>query len=204
MKRAAALVICSIRVASAEPAEPANQAEPDPAAARAAEANLESTANRNGVTFTVAIGPSFTLGGAPVGAGTGGAVSLRVGHVATPSTVILFEVEGGAQFHKKGVMGDLVANNDTNLLAGVQLWVGPSLWVRAMGGVGFFRGNDLAIGNNPSANIHLVGPAGAVGAGVDLARWNKMVLGIELFSVNMINREGLLSSNGLSMSLAFD
>ena len=186
-----------VAVAVADPA-------PDPAAARAGDANLESMEHRSGVTFSAAIGPSFTLGGGPVGTGTGGAAALTLGHVATPSTVILFELFGAAQFHKKGTMGELVANNDTNLLAGVQVWLGPSLWVRALGGVGSFHGNDIPIGSDPSANIRLVGPAAAAAVGVDLARWKGVVLGLELYSINMVNREGLLSANGLSMNLAFD
>lgn len=176
----------------------------DPAALRAGEANLESKARREGVTFSVAIGPSLTIGSAPVGTGTGGAVSLRLGHVATPSTVILFELEGAAQLHKNGTMGELVANNNTNLMTGAQSWIAPSLWVRAMAGVGRFQGNDIPIGPNPSANIVLVGPAGELGVGIDLARWRGAVLGLELYSINMVNRTGLLSANGLSMSLAFD
>lgn len=202
MKPAALVIVVSI--AGVASADTARDAEPDPAATRAGDANLESTANRDGVTFTIAVGPSFTLGGDPVGTGTGGALSLRLGHVATPTDVILFEVEGGAQLHKKGAMGDLVANNDTNLLAGVQHWIGPSLWIRLMGGVGLFRGNDIAIGTNPTATINLVGPAGCAGVGLDLARWRGLVLGMEIYSITMISREGLLSSNGLSLNLALD
>ncbi len=203
MKLAAALIVSIGGVASAETTR-AGESDPDPAASRAAEANLESTASRTGVTFGVAIGPSFTLGADPVGTGTGGALSLRVGHVATPSTVILFELEGAAQLHKKGMTGALIANNSTNALAGAQVWVGPSLWVRGMGGVGMFHGNDIPIGNDPSANIRLIGPAGAFGAGIDLARWKGLVLGLELYSINMINRKGLLSANSISMNLAFN
>ena len=65
----------------------------DPAAARAADANLESTASRRWFTGALALGPSITIGN---GTGNGGALSLRLGQVATPHTVITFEIAGGS------------------------------------------------------------------------------------------------------------
>jgi hypothetical protein len=85
--------------------KPVKEPTPDPAAQLAGEeANLESTARRKGFTFGISIGPSVTIGG---GTGTGGAVSLKLGQVAGPRTVISFELNGS---------GQLLPNNYTSLL----------------------------------------------------------------------------------------
>src|SRR5215467_6429466 len=71
----------------------------DPVAEHAAqEANLESNAPRQGVMLSAALG-----GGVLIARGTVAEIpvlSLRVGHSATPTTQLLFELTGGTYVHK--------------------------------------------------------------------------------------------------------
>src|SRR5690242_6834484 len=98
MKRAALAVVLLAARAHADPvpakAEP--DPEPDSEAERAGDANLEPLDKRQGLVFGISIGPSLTFG---ADVGTGGAVSLRVGHVATPRLVFQLELNGSAVVH---------------------------------------------------------------------------------------------------------
>lgn len=185
-------------------AEPEEQPEPDPAAERAADANLQSQARRKGFTGSVAIGPSFTLG---QGTGTGGALSFRVGQVATPDMVITFELSGAAQFRevqRNEMMTELIANNTTALLVGAQYWVGPSLWVRTAFGWGAHVCTECKSTPDGLLNERSPGPTGAVGGGVDILRFKGFVLAVELSSINILHRNGMVSTNTLAAALSFD
>jgi len=195
----ALVAIAAMRIAHADPA-PAKEPTPDPAAERAADANLESVEHRRGIVFGGALGASVTIGG---GTGTGGDLALKIGHVATPKTVITFMFGGSAQFHKN-LMKDLVANATTYALAGAQYWVGPSLWVSLGVGGGIYHCNSCLNSAGQTVNTKRTGVAGGVGAGIDLARWRGVVLGLEIYSVSVLDRDGLVMTSGMSLGLAFD
>lgn len=175
---------------------------PDPAAERAGFANLESTEHRRGVTFGGALGPSVTIGG---GTGTGGNLALRVGHVATPKTVFVFTLGGSAQLHRGGEMGKLIANNLTYALAGGQYWAAPSLWLGLGLGAGTYHCNEcLDQDTELRVTTKRAGPSGGVSGGVDLVRFKGVVLGLEVYSIGVITRDGFITTSGMSLGLSFD
>ncbi len=200
--RLAALAILAVSgVAEAAPGD--DRPDPEPAAERAANANLESIEHRRGVVLSAALGPSLTFHG---NAGVGGTFALKVGHVATPRAVFTFLVGGGAQPHRVGTEGDLVANNVTYALAGAQYWVTGSVWVSLGVGGGTFHCNQCI---DPDAMIpkdtKRAGLASGAGAGVDLVRFKGMVLGLEIFSVLVLPKDDKpVLSGGSALSLAFD
>ena len=78
----------------------ARAGEPDPTATAAGDANLESTARRQGTNLTLGFGGGFSLGfGIDGSVGRGGSGSLRLGQVATPRVVLTLELSGVALFH---------------------------------------------------------------------------------------------------------
>ena len=193
-------VVSSVAVPGARADAPAAPP-PDPAARRAGESNLETLERRRGLTGGIMVGPSFTIG---TGVGNGGAVAVRLGQVATPSWVLTFELNGSAQLRRtgSGADADTYTNSIASFLVGGQYWVGPSLWVRGAGGVGVYTCTKLCGGM--AGSERRTGPAAAVGVGVDLARFKGLVLSIELSSINQLNRNGLLSTNGMALGLTFD
>jgi len=189
-----------------KPVTPPADDAPDPAVADASEANLESTENRRGLTFAGSLGGGLILGfGIKDSVGRGPAISLRLGHVATRRTVITFEAGVTAALHKPaGMDSSLQTNTNTNLLAGALYYVNPSLWVRFSGGLGVYRGNQVALSSGAIGNVVLVGPAVLGGVGVDIARFKAAVLGLEVGTSAMINRDGVLLASGLNLGLSFD
>jgi hypothetical protein len=192
-------------VASAEPAE----SKADPAAARAADANLETLEKRRGLTLGVMVGPSLTFG---ADVGTGGALTLRMGQVATPSTVVSFELNGAAVFHRvedpadPDAPGRLVANSNSSLLAGVQYWVNPSLFLRAGAGIGNYHCNECGApdASGMRRTDKYAGVAGGIGAGIDVVRWGSLVVALEVHSVTLFTVDGMLSNNSLGLAFSVD
>jgi len=180
---------------------------PDPAVAEAGDANLESTANRTGLVFSGSVGGGMILGlGIGDSAGRGGAISLRLGHVATPHTVIAFGLDVTFALHKPNNEG-VTTNSDTNLLAGAQYYVNPSLWLRFAGGVGVYQGRRVLVEASPMQRVDdltLIGPAALAGIGLDIARFKWAVLGIEAATFAMINSQGVLLASHLNLGMAFD
>src|SRR4051812_6349183 len=133
-----AAVATSAHADPARPLTPPADTTPDPSVADAAEANLESIENRNGLTFAASFGGGLILGfGIKDSVGRGGSLSLRLGHVATRPTVITFELGVTAALHKPpGMNSNIETNTNTNVLAGALHYVNPSLWVRFSGGIG--------------------------------------------------------------------
>ena len=173
-------------------------ADPDPAAEQAAsEANLESTSPRHGTTFSAAAGGSFALGfGIDDSVGRGGALSLRLGHVMTPDSILLLELEGASQFHKTS-MNSVVHNDDVHVLVGAQYYTNASLWVRA--GVGY--GTYTLVQAERTTKL---GGAGAVlGLGLDILRRHYFVLGLEAFTTGTINKDGVITSSALCVDLSY-
>jgi len=197
------VAIASVAGARAEPPEAA----PDPEATRAGEANLESLAKRRGFTFGGSLGPSVTIGKG-TGTGTGAAISLRLGQVATPRTVISFELNAGGQLRRAttglDAMGqpirELRTNSIASFLAGAQYWFGPSIWIRIAGGLGVTVcqkcSNDM--------DTRRAALAGGGGLGVDIARARGLVLGVEAYSVSQLSRDGLQATLVFALSLSVD
>ena len=210
MKLVAIALLAIARTAVADPAsKPAIEPPPDPAATRAGDANLETLEQRRGYTFSIVAGPSLTFG---ADVGTGGALSLRMGQVATASTVVSFELNGSAVFHSvedpanPDAPGRLVANSNTTLLAGVQHWVNPSLSLRLAVGGGRYRCNECGPpdGSGMRTTEKYAGAAGSFGAGIDLVRWGSLVVGLELHSVTLFTLDGMLSNNSFGLALSVD
>jgi hypothetical protein len=176
---------------------------PDPAATYAGEeANLESKELRRGFVGGGALGGSFTTGSTT---GSGGALSLWLGQVATPRTVVLFEVAAATQFKRIDETSGLIADNVTSVLAGAQHWLGPSLWVRLTGGLGVYRCNQCDLdGDGRRETFTRGGVSGGFAIGLDVVRWRGLVLGLQASSVNQLSRVGLLSANSLGLALSFD
>jgi hypothetical protein len=181
-------VLCG--VAYAEPA-------PDKIAdVESREANLESKEPRDGVTFAIA-GGSGILGGD--GIGTGGALSIRLGHVATRTTVITLELSGSGARHKGVGMDDPVLT-DTNagLLVGAQRYASRSTWVRIAGGLDLYNKDFGGPDRKTSAGV-----GGLVGGGLDFVRWGYLVLGGEVFGMAGVTRDGMKVNTGFLLGLSY-
>jgi hypothetical protein len=183
------------------PAAAAPASEPaDPAADEAGDANLESTADRTGMTLAVAVGAGLIAGfGIEDSVGRGGALSLRLGRVATPHTVITFEFDGAAALHKPTMNASTETNSNVDLLAGAQYYASPSLWLRAGAGVGIYQARGVLLTGDRTT----IGPAVLGAIGVDIARLKWAVFGIEAGTSAMINN-GVLFGSSLKLGLAFD
>jgi hypothetical protein len=171
----------------------------DPAAEDAAdEANLESNAPRAGMTFSVALGAGVTMGD---GVGRGPALSFRVGHVATPSTVLTLELTGGSLLHQQSAPmgnGPIMHNDFVGLMAGALHYVSGSFWIRGAGGLATYTVDS---GTNNKAHL---GITGVGGLGLDFVRWHYLVLGIETFSqVAVVGTRGLMLNTGLCLGLTY-
>ena len=205
MIRAALLVALLPTLAGAED-------KPEPTVVQAGEANLESTAQRKGLVFTVAAGGGVTLGfGVNDSTGTGGAAVLRLAHVATPRSLVILEIAGSGLLHqvKMGDETTTYVNQVTNFLVGVQGYANQALWFRLAGGLGRYKGDEVLLESKPGTpqrrgDIRLAGPAISFGAGVEFIRLNRVRIGAELMATGMINREGLLSSGGFMVGLSID
>lgn len=198
MKLAAVALVAIAGTAGADTSAPAGEPVPDPAAVRAGDANLEPTTRRTGFTFALGLAPEVTLGSGEVGSNTGGELSLRLGQVASPTSVIYLELAGAGQLHK---VGDRIEQNThTSFFVGAQYWAG-SLWLRTGAGIGIYRGNDV-----PMAGQHIrhVGPGGTVGVGLDLVRLKGVVIDLEAASMTMLHRHGFIITNSFGLGLSFD
>jgi hypothetical protein len=191
--------------ADAPAAAPPPSTEPAPAAVEAGDANLAPNADRHGLTFSGALGGGMMVGfGIQDSVGRGGSVSLRLGRVASPHTVLTIELAVTAALHKQGTNDAIATNSDTNLLAGAQYYVNPSLWLRFGGGIGVYQGRQVTLSTNQTGDLTLAGPAVLGGLGVDLLRFKWAVLGIEFSTSAMINGDGVLVATGANVGLAFD
>lgn len=158
----------------------------------AGEANLESNAPRSGLVVAISGGGGVTLGG-DLGVGRGGALSLRMGHVATRKTIISFEITGTGALHKQSIDGPTVTDTNIGLFAGAQRYAGSSTWFRVAGGF-------TALTKNIGGDESTAGGIGALlGGGLDLARWGYLVLGLETFAMSSIT-----SGTGFTMQLGFN
>ncbi len=180
-------------------------ADPDQAAIEAGDANLASDGHRTGVNFAAAIGPGLMVGfGLQDSVGRGGALSLRLGHVADPRTVITLELQITAALHKLAINSDAASNTETNLLVGAQRYVNPSLWLRGAGGLGVYKADQVQLSNGQLGTQTIVGPAALFGLGIDLARFKSSTLGLEFAAALMVSGTGALLTTAADINLAFD
>ncbi len=169
-------------------------ADPDPIAQTTAEdANLESNAPRQGVTFSASLGGGLLI--ANGGVEEIPVFSLRLGHVATSTTVVTLEVTGGTYQHKPSTTQTVVDGTGT-LLVGAQHYFAPSVWIRGGGGL------NLHTVDNGMARDVRPGPAGLFGAGVDLVVRHFWRLGLEGYGVAAVERGGLLFTSMLGIGLS--
>jgi hypothetical protein len=198
--RAAVLVIAiasSAAFADSKP-EQKNEAPPDENAdVESREANLESNAPRKGVVFGLAIGPGVLMGG-NVGVGRGGALSLRLGHVATRSSVITFEIVGTGAQHSIATNDPAVTDTNVGLFAGIQTYISRATWLRLSGGPTVFSANIG--GSNQHQNG---GVGGLAGAGFDIARWGYLVLDISAFGMTSLTSDGGKVQLGFVLGLTY-
>lgn len=180
--------------------------DPDPAAERAGDANLESKEHRTGLTFAGSLGGSITLGfGINDSVGRGGAVSLRLGRVATPQTVITFELAFDAVLHQPaGMNKSLATNTNTDILAGAQYYVNPSFWIRGGGGLGIYQARDVTLSTGAQGSLQLIGPAALAGFGIDFVRVKWAVFGFEGKVSAMASNQGVLMALALGLSASLD
>lgn len=164
------------------------------------EANLEPREPRKGFTFAGAVGGSIMVGG-DIGVGRGPALSFRLGHVATRKTVITFELTTTGGLHQAGAAGDTLTDSNTGLLAGAQRYTSGSFWVRAAGGLTVLVTNLKSDGSGGDKAIAGIGTLG--GAGLDLARWGYLVLGLEAFGLASVSRDGLKAQLAFSLGLTY-
>jgi hypothetical protein len=196
---AAVLALCAVGgSAAAETRVAAAQPKPDRIAdEESAEANLESKAPRDGLTFTFALGGGLLLGG-DIGIGRGGALSARIGHVATRRSVITFELSLTGALHRRGTEGEVVTDSNAGLYAGALRYAGKSTWVRASGGLTVFTANA----RSEDQTSH-TGLGGLVGGGLDLVRWGYVVLGFEVFGMASVTSDGFKVNTGFCLGLSY-
>jgi len=203
-----ALVVTIAELAHADPkplapAGTATPSEPPPdeiADVESREANLESNEPRAGITVAGALGGGILLGG-DIGVGRGPSISLRLGHVATRKTIITFELTGSSGLHKESITGETLTDSNLALLAGAQRYASSSFWVRGAGGLSIFVEDAMPSGGGGKQPI--AGIAGLVGAGVDVARWGYLVLGLESFTMASVSRDGLKLQLALGLGLSY-
>jgi hypothetical protein len=164
------------------------------AQAAGGEANLESNGPREGMTYSGSIGGGMIISqgkSAPVPT-----LDLRLGHVATATTIVTLELVGGTYAHKVATMGSTHIDTQTSLLIGAQVYIAPSVWVRGGGGFGSHNTDDGS-GLTPHPGLTAI-----AGAGVDLVRWHYMVLGLEGFYNGTFAKGGYTSLGGIGLGLS--
>ena len=204
MKRGAALAVM-FATSAGRAAPVVNVPTPADAALEAGDANLEAPSGRSGVVFSASIGGGLMVGfGIPDSVGRGGSASFRLGHVATPRTVLDLELDITAALHRQATNSAAATNSDSNLLIGAQYYVNPSLWVRGAGGLGVYDARAVVLGNGTPGERILFGPAVLGALGIELLRFKWAVLDVEATVSAMVNHDGVLVANGLALGLAFD
>jgi hypothetical protein len=166
--------------------------------ATARDANLESNAQREGVMFGGALGGGIMIGG---GVGRGPVVDFRLGHVATQRTQITFELVISSSLHKPAMESKTLTDSVAGLFVGGQRYTAKRspIWIRGAGGIAFFQ-KDFGADDQPKPRT---GIGGLMGAGYDLLRWGKVVLGFEAFAVGSITYDGFKLDLNFCTSLVF-
>lgn len=161
---------------------------------KAKEANLESNAPRRGVTVALALGGGLLI--ANGGAESIPAASFRLGHVATPTTVLTLELTGGTFVHKAATSGPDLYDGSGSALIGAQRYIGPSIWFRTAGGINIHSHDD---GMTRTAKP---GPAVLFGVGIDIVVRHLWRLGLEGWGVFAVDSGGALWTGAFGIGLA--
>ncbi|MBA3539773.1 MAG: hypothetical protein H0T79_09095, partial [Deltaproteobacteria bacterium] len=127
-----------------------------------------------------------------------GSGSLRLARVMTPTWLLTLELTGTALLHKAAVENRTLVNNASGALLGGQYFVGPAFWIRGAAGLGVFalRFDD------PMEDRDLLGPATLGGAGLDLARFRHVSIGVEGYTLLLFNREGAVASTSFLLDVS--
>jgi hypothetical protein len=196
VKRAVALLVLAL------PAR-AFADEPDPAATRVGEANLEPE-HAHEVIVTLALGGGLTVGfGVADAVGRGGSGSLRLARRMTPSWLLSLEITSSGSLHKKPEMDSKTyVDTATGLLVGGQYYVGPSFWLRGAAGLAVYNQQQAKLDATTFGDRTLTGFGTLGGAGLEVARFHHVSIGFELFVLNQISRDGVVSASGLNLDFA--
>lgn len=188
-----------------QPPPPPAPTPPDPVVTSSAQHSLESGSRHQGLSFTLAIGGGLTVGvGIDSSIGRGPSGSLRFAHMAGERWAFTAEIANTTLLHQvKGTDssgGKIRTDVGSNLLVGVQLYVNRVLWLRGGVGLGSFQ---IAEVDSMDTKI-LGGPSGVVGGGLDLVRFRRAAIGVEMMSLGMLNRDGLLTTTAFMLDLTIE
>ena len=218
MKLACVAVLAAVQVAFAEPKpglqDPANPitpeppppaAAPDPVVASSAQHGIESTSRHRGLGLTLALGGGIVVGvGIDSSVGRGPSGSGRLSHMAGERWAFNFEVANITLLHQikatDGTKGSTRTDLGNNVLVGAQLYVNRSLWIRGGGGLGSFQ-----VDNPDSMEDKILpGVTGVLGGGFDIVRFRRAAIGVEMMSLGMLNRDGLLTVTSFMLDLSIE
>ncbi|MBA2539475.1 MAG: hypothetical protein H0V17_07570 [Deltaproteobacteria bacterium] len=187
--------------------DPANRIQPepppppspaDPIVDHAASHGLESTSRHQGFNFTAALGGGLTVGIDISGSvGRGPAGSFRFAHTASEQLAFTAELISVTLIRQiKGTDGSNRTETDqgSGLLLGTQFYVNRSLWLRLAAGISSMKFDDNT----------LVGPTGLAGGGVDILRFRRVAIGVEMMSIGQINRDGLLTTTAFMLDVSIE
>ncbi len=177
-------------------------ADPDPAAVRLGDANLEPE-HAHDVIATLALGGGLTVGfGVSDAVGRGGAGSLRLARRMTPSALLTLEITNATSLHKPAAESAVYADTATGLLVGGQYYVGPSFWLRVSTGLAVYNQQHHMTTDGVHADRNLTGLGTLGGGGIELARFHHVSIGFELFVLNQISRDGVVTATGLNLDVS--
>ncbi len=188
-----------------KPEPPPAPSPPDPAVAGSSQHGLESGSRHQGLSITLAIGGGLTVGvGIDSSVGRGPSGSLRISHMAGERWAFAAEIANTTLLHRvtgtDSSGGKLRTDVGTNLLIGAQLYVNRVLWLRAGVGLGSFKIDEP---DSMTAKT-LSGPSGVAGGGLDLVRFRRAAIGVEMMSLGMLNRDGLLTTTAFMLDLTIE
>ena len=195
-------------IAHADKIEDPKPTPPDPVAEETAtESNLASNVHHDKLAVTAAVGGGLVLGD---GVGRGAAASFRLGfrHRAIVETL---ELNVGSLFHEPdGPQSEPVLHNDVvSLMAGIQYYTTPSLWIRGAGGLTVYTVESETTPPAPTKVMRLpdqshFGGGAVFGLGLDLVRLHHFVLDVETFTVvSIVGTKGLMTTSGLCIGGSF-
>jgi hypothetical protein len=179
------------------------RAEPPRAAERAAieaarEANFESRASRQGFVIAVSAGPGFQASpGIDEATGLGGVVSVRLGRVATPRTVVMLEVATTVYKSDAGSEEEML-HQSTILGVSAQTYLQPSFWVRGGAGVAGFSRRESTLGRRLDSDL---GVGALLGVGVEIVRRHSLALSLETFASAAYYGQGSVLSGAIALGL---
>jgi len=179
-----------------EPPPPPSPADPIVNASGAH--GLESTSRHQGFNFTAALGGGLTIGIDIAGSvGRGPAGSFRFAHAASEKFAFTAELVSITLLRQiKGTDGTTETNTDqgSGALLGMQFYVNRTLWLRLATGISSMQFDDAT----------LVGPTGLAGGGLDILRFRRAAIGVEMMSIGQINRDGLLTTTAFMLDLSIE